>query len=499
MTGRLLSAEELMKYFNGPVTELPQKGGPKDYAPDGSWLQAKQLEHFYKERTKVLSEERVKKKGHLAHGEWKPEIGMVEMVGKVGKFWQTTGHVEGGKYLLYPEEALGLVDKGDIEVYYSGLPLSMQECYAVLLRDNIPIEHYQVYIYLSRLGYIIFRHKKMEKLSEYENKLDLKKAQSEKNSGKKKKRKARPVEMETKIAKIDLKDIESTNNDTGELVDISKECVNVNEKVKCLESETSIQHGYVKFSKNEEDFIFYNSDDGQNTLHKHSDFSAIPFPSLEPGNVCELHRPKEKYLPKGISLQQDVYVLEWPRYTSAPKNSLQCNLEFSHPPAAVKGGIKARNWTEFKELLRKRSEDDFLKDSPVGHLWKGNITPLIKPSEAHSTVSLLERMKIIQNINFDDDVTRYEHSVMSDVKIIYDVYKSKGHFSKKSPGLPAFRLCIKRQDESPVILADMIEAARLSPDGVPVQWAIVDNGDVTFYTFHGVDLPMDVTEKEDKR
>ena len=62
--------------------------------------------------------------------------------------------------------------------------------------------------------------------------------------------------------------------------------------------------------------------------------------------------------------------------------------------------------------------------------------------------------------------------------------------------LPYFSLIFpSRQDEPPVRLADMVQAARLSPDGVPVQWAIVDNGDITFYTFPGVDLPTDTREK----
>jgi len=38
---------------------LPQKGGLKDYAPDGSWLQERKLENFYSERLSILREERV--------------------------------------------------------------------------------------------------------------------------------------------------------------------------------------------------------------------------------------------------------------------------------------------------------------------------------------------------------------------------------------------------------------------------------------------------------
>ena len=55
-----------------------------------------------------------------------------------------------------------------------------------------------------------------------------------------------------------------------------------------------------------------------------------------------------------------------------------------------------------------------------------------------------------------------------------------------------------RHDDRFVTLADMVEARRLSPDGVPVQWAVVDNGDVTFYSFHGVDIPTDTKLDKDR-
>jgi len=41
------------------VAALPQKGGVKDYAPDGSWLQERKLENFYSERLSILREQRV--------------------------------------------------------------------------------------------------------------------------------------------------------------------------------------------------------------------------------------------------------------------------------------------------------------------------------------------------------------------------------------------------------------------------------------------------------
>ena len=40
----------------------PSRGGQKDYAPDGSWLEGKKLQSFHKERLDVLSEQRVRVK-----------------------------------------------------------------------------------------------------------------------------------------------------------------------------------------------------------------------------------------------------------------------------------------------------------------------------------------------------------------------------------------------------------------------------------------------------
>ena len=52
-----------------------------------------------------------------------------------------------------------------------------------------------------------------------------------------------------------------------------------------------------------------------------------------------------------------------------------------------------------------------------------------------------------------------------------------------------------RQDDRCLGLDDLVHMSRLSCDGVPVQWAVVDNGDISFYTFNGVNLPVDITLK----
>ena len=55
------SAEELFKYRTVVDKTVPQRGGTKDYMPDGSWLTSKRLEKFHQEREAVLSEPRVQR------------------------------------------------------------------------------------------------------------------------------------------------------------------------------------------------------------------------------------------------------------------------------------------------------------------------------------------------------------------------------------------------------------------------------------------------------
>ena len=44
--------------------------------------------------------------------------------------------------------------QGRLEVYYHDLPLTVQQCYNVLLRI-VPVTHYRIYSYLCRMGYIL--------------------------------------------------------------------------------------------------------------------------------------------------------------------------------------------------------------------------------------------------------------------------------------------------------------------------------------------------------
>jgi len=48
--------------------------------------------------------------------------------------------------------------QGSLEVYWSGVALSMETAYSLLLGDTIPLHLYHVFAHLCRFGYIVHRH-----------------------------------------------------------------------------------------------------------------------------------------------------------------------------------------------------------------------------------------------------------------------------------------------------------------------------------------------------
>ncbi|XP_077980248.1 uncharacterized protein LOC144435534 [Glandiceps talaboti] len=138
-------------------TTLPVRG-EKDFAPDNSPWQQYRLQEVYTSQKELLLEERGARLGSVAQATWHPDRGQAEITVERGKFWLTMGHHRNGKKWLYPEEALFLIDMGALELYYSSVALSVQEAYSMVIPKDIPLDYYQVYSHLLRLGYIVKRH-----------------------------------------------------------------------------------------------------------------------------------------------------------------------------------------------------------------------------------------------------------------------------------------------------------------------------------------------------
>ncbi|CAC5379024.1 TSEN54 [Mytilus coruscus] len=222
-------------------------------------------------------------------------------------------------------------------------------------------------------------------------------------------------------------------------------------------------------------------------------FSEIIFPDIGKDKVLHFkkYNKNQQLFPHGIQLQ-DNCIFDSEQYNlnltsnKHKKDEENFNLEYSFEPSHwKKKPVTAKNWKEYKEkskLLENQEEA-----TPVSHLWKGDVTPLVKPCYSSSLDSVIEKLQVVKNLSF----TSHTSSSLKDLqhKVIYDVYLPDAKFKKSSPGLPHHRLCVLRHSEPLPDLQTLTSLHHYYTDGIPIQWAVVDNGDIAFYGFTDIEIP----------
>ncbi|GFR84348.1 tRNA-splicing endonuclease subunit Sen54-like [Elysia marginata] len=106
--------------------------------------------------------------------------------------------------------------------------------------------------------------------------------------------------------------------------------------------------------------------------------------------------------------------------------------------------IKARNWAEYKKKSRAALAGSSAR-TPVDHLWQGDVTPLVKPEDAWSKQTILDRLDVIQLA--DNDTLLPNQDCMVDLKVSYCVHLPDSQFKKSMPGTPDHRVCVIRSKE----------------------------------------------------
>uniref|UniRef100_A0A8C5QQN7 tRNA-splicing endonuclease subunit Sen54 N-terminal domain-containing protein n=1 Tax=Leptobrachium leishanense TaxID=445787 RepID=A0A8C5QQN7_9ANUR len=103
--------------------------------------------------------------------------------------------------------------------------------------------------------------------------------------------------------------------------------------------------------------------------------------------------------------------------------------------------------------------------------------------ECVSNASVLDQITVMTSSQLLDDVPQ----------IHFDVYQADGtsDFRKSRPGLPYARVCVRSFSEAVPSLRSLKCLALRSVD-VPVVFALVDCGEVAFYSFKDFRLPVDV-------
>ncbi|NXH15924.1 SEN54 endonuclease, partial [Bucco capensis] len=488
--------------------------GQKDFIPDGSAEQEEKLRLCQEEQWELLSEERVERLGNLVKAEWKPGEGIVELKSPAGKFWHTMGFTKHGKQCLLPEEALYLLECGSVQLIYRDAPMSIQEAYEILISQYaISLPHYQVFSHLKQLGYIVLRFDPSTVPSPYERQLNLEShCQSPGNHHHKRKRSSSPWSQEKKhkVSK-DLPEAETTSRKAGDECGDSS-YLPVGEKPlseQPKESDTG--------SREEESNPVPPATGQKNSLgpsrsqdedHKESstgtraprwDFTTIILPNMAPDQPCTyLPSPDSGLLPENVP-GREVDAASWcARINQKQEKLSQKEREQQDWESRYKSSVNddqevrcCSNWQEYKALLEQRR-----KQSRLPHLWDQAVTPLLRPDEATSSAALLQQISVLQHSHILDGASWLVSSQLQDpksLKIDFNVYPADAvaKFKKTNPGKPYVRMCVRSFDEQLPSLRALKQVTYQSGD-VPLVFALVDHGDIAFYSLKEFKLPLDV-------
>lgn len=105
------------------------------------------------------SDERYRQVQIFNKGTWIPSRKHISLESNKGLSADMLSYsVEHEYHFLNPFEALFCVESRQLIVHFNGLPLSLAECYQLLLQDEVDFRNYIVFQHLNRLGHICLRH-----------------------------------------------------------------------------------------------------------------------------------------------------------------------------------------------------------------------------------------------------------------------------------------------------------------------------------------------------
>ncbi|XP_017391234.1 tRNA-splicing endonuclease subunit Sen54 isoform X1 [Cebus imitator] len=510
--GRVLSARELFA-SRSRSQKLPQRShGPKDFLPDGSAAQAERLRRCREDLWQLLAEQRVERLGSLVAAEWRPEEGFVELKSPAGKFWQTMGFSEQGRQRLHPEEALYLLECGSIQLFHQDLPLSIQEAYQLLLTDDtVTFLQYQVFSHLKRLGYVVRRFQPSSVLFPYERQLNLDGSMQhlEDGDGKRKRSSSSPWSINKKAKALENSlQPESLAASSPPPSSQPSQCPEekpqepspmkgpggpfqllgslgpspglAREGVGCSWENGRAEKGVTGAGKprwNFEQISFPNmASDSRHTL------LCAPAPELLPANVAGRETDAESWCQKLNQRKEKLSRREREHHVEAARFREDVNAD----PEVQ----RCSSWREYKELLQRRQLQRGQSQAP--HLWGQPVTPLLSPGQANSPAMVLRHISVLQTTHLADGGAWLPEK-SGGLEISFDVYQADAvaTFRKNNPGKPYARMCISGFDEP---VPDLCSLKRLSYQSgdVPLIFALVDHGDISFYSFRDFMLPQDV-------
>jgi hypothetical protein len=109
------------------------------------------------------------RKSALSYGLWNSTLNMIEIVHQhrsATKSLLSMGITKNSKLYLYPEEGIFLMQCSLLQVLLtnsnekSNIPISLNEAYSMWFNQSLlTLQHLHVYQYLTRIGFILIRHR----------------------------------------------------------------------------------------------------------------------------------------------------------------------------------------------------------------------------------------------------------------------------------------------------------------------------------------------------
>ncbi|BFZ02931.1 hypothetical protein BsWGS_05970 [Bradybaena similaris] len=225
----------------------------------------------------------------------------------------------------------------------------------------------------------------------------------------------------------------------------------------------------------------------------------LPLPNIANTDMVVLEPPGLNLLPENVSVgeKEELHNYDVERYhTMNPPRELTKQaqreeedeqrlkgLKFSFPEwINKKPKLKAASWKEYKQKLAERVKD-MSQTTPVDHLWKGKVTPLVHPGETWTYESILDKLSIIKSA--DNATLLTDSDCVVDVKVTFDVHLPDSRFKKSMPGVPNHRISVCKCSSDLPGLAELHQVWSRFKDEVPLHWAVVDSGEIAFYVFDG--------------
>ncbi|XP_071403589.1 tRNA-splicing endonuclease subunit Sen54 [Centroberyx affinis] len=490
--------------------------GQKDFFPNDSEEQRRRLEQSLNEHWSLISEERVERLGNLVKAVWIPSEQIVELQSPAGKFWQTMGFSANGKQCLLPEEALYLMECGNLQVFYRDLPLSIQDGYERFLSsDTVTLQQYQVFGHLKRLGYVVNRFDPSSVPSSYERQLNLPQSRDRAGRQLKRKRSASPTSTSTSASASASTSShrEAQEESTCDRMEEDKLSLGGEEEPQKtpdfpadLPASSEAQVDVTGSAGGSRDRSWWTADPESGRRPQQLpaarsprwDFRSIPFPDLgsREARPRSLASPHPSLLPRDLAVGA-CDVAPWLRrlnlrevkMSPGERKREQDRQRKRWDINKDKEVRRCRNWAEYLELQARRRRRR-CRDRPA-HLWEREVTPLHDPTQPVSTGELLDKISVTKSSHLLDGASRLKGS--DEWRICFSVYQpdTVADFKKSNPGKPYSRMCVCSFD-GPVPDLRAIKLLAFQSADVPVVCAAVDHGDISFYTFKDFQLPTDV-------